>query len=108
MFCHITENWRGRPLVSRTVLVNLIGNTKTRIGLTIQAELDEHTYPTGLKVSDEALAAVRMKRDKFHGDWNYMIRLIPFPLNTCASCSKAYCRVLGCHYRLHSYLSDLV
>lgn len=74
MFCHITENWRGKPLVSRAVIVNLIGNTKTRTGLTIQAELDEHTYPTGLKVSDEALAAVRMKRDKFHGDWNYTIR----------------------------------
>jgi Rhodopirellula transposase DDE domain len=74
MFCHITENWRGKPLVSRAVIVNLIGNTKTRTGLTIQAALDENMYPTGIKVSDEALAAVRLKRDKFHGDWNYTIR----------------------------------
>ena len=73
MFCHITENWRGKPLVSRAVIVNLIGNTKTRTGLTIKAELDERLYPTGLKISDEALAAVRIKRDKFHADWNYTI-----------------------------------
>ena len=74
MFCHITEHWRGKPLVSRAVIVNLIGNTKTRTGLTIQAALDENMYPTGIKVSDEELAAVRLKRDKFHGDWNYTIR----------------------------------
>ena len=74
MFCHITENWRGKPLVSRAVIVNLIGNTKTRTGLTSQAALDENMSPTGIKVSDEALAAVRLKRDKFHGDWNYTIR----------------------------------
>jgi hypothetical protein len=73
MFCHITENWRGKPLVSRAVIVNLIGNTKTRTGLTIKAELDENMYPTGLKVSDEELATIRIKRDKFHGDWNYTI-----------------------------------
>lgn len=73
MFCHITENWRGKPLVSRAVIVNLIGHTQTRTGLTIKAELDEQSYPTGIKVSDEALAAVRLKRDKFHGDWNYTI-----------------------------------
>jgi hypothetical protein len=73
MFCHITENWRGKPLVSRAVIVNLIGSTKTRTGLTIKAALDENAYPTGIKVSDEALAAVRLKKDKFHGDWNYTI-----------------------------------
>ena len=73
MFCHITENWRGKPLVSRAVIVNLIGSTKTRTGLTIKAELDENAYPTGIKVSDEALAAIRLKKDKFHGDWNYTI-----------------------------------
>lgn len=73
MFCHITENWRGKPLVSRAVIVNLIGNTKTRTGLTIKAALDENRYPTGIKVSDEDLAAVRIKREKFHGDWNYTI-----------------------------------
>lgn len=73
MFCHITENWRGQPLVSRAVIVNLIGSTRTRTGLTIHAALDENAYPTGIKVSEAALAAVRIKRAKFHGDWNYTI-----------------------------------
>jgi transposase len=73
MFCHITENWRGRPLISRAVVVNLIGNTTTQAGLRIEAELDTHTYATGIEVSDEQLAAVNLKRDLFHGDWNYKI-----------------------------------
>jgi Rhodopirellula transposase DDE domain len=73
MFCHITENWRGKPLVSRAVIVNLIGNTKTRAGLHIKAELDENDYPIGIKVTDEQLAAVRITRDEFHGEWNYTI-----------------------------------
>ena len=73
MFCHITKNWRGRPLVSQTVIVNLIANTTTETGLTISAKLDEKTYPTGIKVSDEQLAAVNMTRHKFHGEWNYTI-----------------------------------
>jgi Rhodopirellula transposase DDE domain len=74
MFCHITENWRGRPLLSRAVIVNLIGSTKTRTGLHIKAELDTGNYPTKIKVTDEELATVRIKRDKFHGNWNYTIR----------------------------------
>jgi hypothetical protein len=73
MFCHITQNWRGRPLVSRAVVVNLIGNTTTRTGLEIQAELDTHSYKTGIQVTDEELAAVRIMRDEFHGEWNYTI-----------------------------------
>jgi hypothetical protein len=73
MFCHITENWRGRPLVSRAVIVNLIGSTKTRTGLHINAELDTGSYPTKIKVTDEELASVRIKRAKFHGNWNYTI-----------------------------------
>jgi len=73
MFCHITENWRGKPLVSRAVIVNLIGNTKTRAGLHIKAELDENDYPIGIKVTDEQLDAVRITRDAFHGEWNYTI-----------------------------------
>jgi len=73
MFCHITENWRGRPLVSRAVIVNLIGNTKTRTGLRIKAALDSNTYPEGLKVTDEEFEALRIRKDKFHGDWNYTI-----------------------------------
>jgi hypothetical protein len=73
MFCHITQNWRGRPLVSHEVIINLIAGTATEEGLTIRAELDPGKYPTGTKVSDEELAAVKMKPEDFHGDWNYRI-----------------------------------
>jgi hypothetical protein len=73
MFCHITQNWRGRPLVSHEVIINLIANTMTAQGLTIQAELDTAAYPTGIKVSDAQLDAVNLKRAKFHGDWNYHV-----------------------------------
>jgi hypothetical protein len=73
MFCHITQNWRGKPLRSRAVVVNLIGNTKTRAGLRVKAALDANAYETGIKVSDEELAAVRMEKDQFHGEWNYTI-----------------------------------
>ena len=73
MFCHITKNWRGRPLTSRAVVVNLIGSTATTTGLTIHAELDESEYPTGTKVTDEELAGVCIRRDKFRGEWNYTI-----------------------------------
>jgi hypothetical protein len=77
MFCHITENWRGRPLISHEAIVNLIGSTTTQTGLSIQAALDTGSYPTGVKVSDETLAAVRIERDHFHGEWNYTI--LPTP-----------------------------
>jgi hypothetical protein len=73
MFCHITQNWRGRPLVSHEVIVRLIGSTTTRAGLTIRADLDPGTYPTGVKVTAAALAAVRLEPADFHGDWNYSI-----------------------------------
>lgn len=73
MFCHITENWRGQPLVSRAVVVNLIANTSTRQGLQIHTQLDQATYPTGIKVSDAEMAAINLKKNKFHGDWNYTI-----------------------------------
>ena len=73
MFSRITRNWRGRPLVSREAVVELIANTTTRQGLTIRAELDENEYPTGIKVSDERMAALNLSRDEFHGDWNYTI-----------------------------------
>jgi hypothetical protein len=73
MFCHITKNWRGKPLLSHAVVVNLIGNTKTKAGLHIQAELDTNAYETGIEVSDQELAAVRIKKDTFHGEWNYTI-----------------------------------
>jgi hypothetical protein len=73
MFCHITENWRGRPLVNHAVVVSLIGSTRTRTGLQVRAELDTKGYEQGIKVSDEELEKVRLKKDKFHGDWNYTI-----------------------------------
>src|SRR6185312_3355845 len=73
MFCQITKNWRGKPLRSRAVVVNLIANTKTKAGLHIEAELDSNEYKTGVKVTDEELAAVRMEKDTFHGEWNYTI-----------------------------------
>lgn len=73
MFCHITTNWRGRPLVSREVVVNLIGNTTTSKGLRIRAALDENTYAPGIKVSDEELASLAIEHDEFHGEWNYKL-----------------------------------
>ena len=74
MFCHITNNWRGRPLLTRQVVVNLIGSVTTAQGLRVNAELDENTYDAGIKVSDADLAAVHIERDEFHGEWNYRIR----------------------------------
>ena len=74
LFSFITMNWRGRPLISHEVIVNLIANTKTRSGLSVHAELDTNHYPKGLVVSDEAFAAIKMDRNAFHGDWNYCIR----------------------------------
>ena len=73
MFCHITENWRGKPLVSREVIVNLIGNTTTKSGLTIRSELDERSYPTGQKITKKQVENLPMKRDSFHGEWNYTV-----------------------------------
>jgi len=80
LFCHITENWRGRPLISRETVVELIGHTTTRQGLQIRAELDTHLYPTGIEVSEAELAAVRLERADFHGEWNYTIRPTPRPI----------------------------
>ena len=68
MFCHITENWRGRPLVSREVVVNLIGHTTTKTGLTIRSELDENIYPTGREVTEQQMESLAIKRDTFHGN----------------------------------------
>ncbi len=73
MFCHITENWRGRPLVSREVVVNLIGNTTTKTGLNIQAKLDQNSYPIGQKISDDEFSRVNLRRARFQGNWNYSI-----------------------------------
>jgi hypothetical protein len=73
MFCHITENWRGRPLRSRAMVVNLIGSTTTTTGLHIEAAVDDNEYPLGIEVTAEELAAIRIRRHAFHGEWNYTI-----------------------------------
>jgi hypothetical protein len=74
LFSFITMNWRGRPLISHEVIVNLIASTKTRSGLTVRAELDTAEYPKGLVISDAELDTVKIERNEFHGDWNYRIR----------------------------------
>jgi len=73
MFAFITQNWRGRPLVSHETIINLIGNTTTTSGLRIKAKLNRRKYKTGLKVSNDDLAKLSLKPAKFHGDWNYAI-----------------------------------
>lgn len=74
LFSFITMNWRGQPLISHEVIVNLIASTKTRSGLKVRAELDTARYPKGLVISDATLSAINIERDVFHGDWNYCIR----------------------------------
>jgi hypothetical protein len=74
LFSFITMNWRGRPLISHEVIVNLIASTKTRSGLSVRAELDNATYPKGVAVSDSEFEAINIERNEFHGDWNYCIR----------------------------------
>lgn len=73
MFSHITKNWRGKPLISHEVIVQLIGSTTTKKGLKIKARLDKNDYPKGKKVSDEEMQSVNLHRADFHGEWNYMI-----------------------------------
>jgi transposase len=73
LFSHISMNWRGRPLVSHEVVVKLIGATMTKTGLKVKAKLDKRKYPLKVKVSDEDMASLNIKPDKFHGEWNYTI-----------------------------------
>jgi hypothetical protein len=73
LFSFISQNWRGQPLRSHEVLVNLIASTKTEQGLKVRAKLDRKAYPSGVKVTDQGLAAVSLVPDKFHGEWNYSI-----------------------------------
>jgi transposase len=73
LFSFITKNWRGKPLVSHQAIVNLIARTTTRTGLTVKAAIDRNQYETKIKVSEEELARVKLKRHEFHGDWNYTI-----------------------------------
>ncbi len=73
MFCHITANWRGRPLETREVIVNLIAHTETSKGLTIQADLNVNSYAKGIKVSNEEMSRLNLRPADFHGEWNYTI-----------------------------------
>lgn len=73
MFSYITKNWRGRPLESHEIVVNLIGNTTTNAGLEIQAAIDTAEYPVGIKVSDKEMEEIKLKKNEFHGEWNYAI-----------------------------------
>ncbi len=73
MFSFITQNWRGKPLVSYETIVNLIGSTKTSTGLKIKAKLTRRKYPTGAKISASDMAKVNLKPAAFHGDWNYSV-----------------------------------
>ena len=73
LFAFISQNWRGKPLVSYEVIVSLIAATTTTTGLQVYCELDANAYPAGRKVSDAELAAVRLHRDAFHGEWNYTL-----------------------------------
>ena len=74
LFCHITTNWRGRPLTSWQVMINLIRNTTTTQGLEVEAQLDENLYKTGIKVTDTELDAIAIERNSFQGEWNYIIK----------------------------------
>lgn len=74
LFCHITENWRGRPLVDRETIVQLIGSVRTSSGLSVRAKLDTRSYQTGIVVADEQMEQLNLVRHPFHGDWNYTIK----------------------------------
>lgn len=79
LFSFITQNWRGKPLVTHEVIVNLIAATSTKKGLQVRCQLDTNTYPKGIKISDELMANINIERDSFHGEWNYTIS--PHPLS---------------------------
>jgi hypothetical protein len=74
LFSFISQNWRGKPLESHAAIVQLIAATKTSTGLKVYCELDRHTYPPGVQVTDAQMAQIHMAPDAFHGDWNYEIR----------------------------------
>jgi transposase len=73
LFCHITTNWRGKPLTSLETVLNLIGNTTTQAGLEVHAQIDDNLYPTGIQVTDEQFNSIAIQRCRFHGEWNYRI-----------------------------------
>lgn len=74
MFSFISKNWRGKPLIDKATVLNLISNTTTKTGLKITAELDENVYEKGIKVSDKEMEELNIERDVFHAEWNYTIK----------------------------------
>lgn len=74
LFCYITENWRGRPLITFETIVKLIGATRTSKGLSVRAKLDNRKYPTGVKIANATMKELELYPDNFHGDWNYELR----------------------------------
>jgi len=66
-------NWKGRPLISHDVMINLIGGTKTKTGLKVKVKIDQKKYPIGIKVSEQEMENINITKHKFHGDWNYTI-----------------------------------
>jgi hypothetical protein len=74
MFSFISKNWRGRPLICHETVIELISNTTTKTGLIVRAALDENEYQTGIKISDDEMANIKIKRASFHGEWNYTIK----------------------------------
>jgi hypothetical protein len=73
LFCHITQNWRGKPLTSFETVVNLIGNTRTTKGLRVKARLDKRRYPTGVEINKADIMRLALRPDEFHGNWNYQL-----------------------------------
>ena len=73
LFSFISQNWRGKPLISHEVIINLIAATTSITGLSVKSDLDPNTNPAGIKVSDQQMAELRLRRDTFHGDWNYSL-----------------------------------
>jgi Rhodopirellula transposase DDE domain len=74
LFSFISINWRGRPLRTYETVINLIGNTTNRGGLVVRVRLDRRRYPTGKKISKKELRELKVEREEFHGEWNYVIR----------------------------------
>ena len=73
LFSFISQNWRGKPLTSHEVIINLIAATTSKTGLEVKSGLDANSYPDGIKISDQQMAELRLRRDTFHGDWNYTV-----------------------------------
>ena len=77
LFCHITQNWRGKPLRTFEAVVQLIGHTRTTAGLRVKSKLDKGEYPTGVVTTDAEMKALALHKHDFHGEWNYELHPRP-------------------------------